>query len=91
MILASCDCLQKVEGVVYDELSQKPLAEVEIHKKGESYHKIKSEADGKFLFSDIDGGKNCGNVVLIFEKDNFKNDTITFSSNELNAVVRLKK
>ncbi len=90
-LLQSCDCLQKVEGKVYDEFSMKPLADVQIHKKGEAYQKIKTDSEGKFSFSDIDGGKNCKNVILIFEKDSFKNDTITFSANDLNVIIKLKK
>ena len=91
LLLMSCDCLQKVEGVIYDELSTKPLAEVMIYKVDESYHKIKSDTNGKFQFSDITGGSDCKNVVLVFEKSTYKNDTIVFSSSELNAVVKLRK
>lgn len=91
LLATGCDCLQKVEGVIYDELSMKPLAEAMIYKVDESYHKIKSDSEGKFHFSDITGGSDCKNVVLVFEKSNYKNDTLSFSSNELNAVVKLKK
>lgn len=62
-----------------------------IFKVDESYNKIKSDKGGKFRFSDITGGADCKNVVLVFEKSSYKNDTLTFSSNELNVVVKLKK
>ena len=89
--LLSCDCLQKVEGVVYDSQTQKPLADVTIYKSTESYHTIKTDSEGKFSFSDIETPKNCSTVKLVFEKQNYKTDTLSFSGNITDAVVNLKK
>jgi hypothetical protein len=90
-LLFSCDCLQKVEGDLYDAQTMQTLSDVVIYKKTESYHTIKSDAKGHFQFSDIESGTNCPDVVLVFEKTGYKSDTITFSPNALNVVVKLKK
>lgn len=89
--LLSCDCLQKVEGVVYDSQSQKPLTDVTIYKSTESYHKIKTDSEGTFTFTDIETIKNCSTVKLVFEKQNYKTDTLTFGANTTNAMVSLRK
>jgi len=85
----SCDCLQKVEGKVFDAQSMKALSDVVIYKQSQSYDIIKTDSSGSFEFSDIDGGRNCSKVSLVFEKTGYKSDTIVFSANTLGAVVKL--
>jgi hypothetical protein len=89
--LESCDCLQKVEGKVIDAQSMKVLTDVAIYKQSESYHSIKTDTSGVFKFSDIDGGRNCSEVALVFEKTGYKSDTIVFSANTSDAVVKLSR
>lgn len=89
--MQSCDCLQKVEGKIYDGQNMKALTDVVIYKQNQSYSSIKSDTSGSFKFSDIDGGKNCSTVVLVFEKAGYKSDTISFSANTSGAVVKLSR
>ena len=91
ILLFACDCLQKVEGNIYDEKSMQALSDVVIYKKSESYHTIKSDANGHFEFTDIESGTNCPDVILVFEKTGYKSDTIAFSPSSSNIVVKLKK
>lgn len=88
---SSCDCLQKVEGKVYDAQSMQVLQEVIIYKLNQPYHTIKTDSKGEFKFSDVDGGRSCSEVVLIFEKVGYQTDTITFSANSIGVEVKLKK
>lgn len=88
---SSCDCLQKVEGKVYDAQSMGILQDVVIYKKTQPYHTIKTDMNGDFKFSDVDGGRNCSEVALVFEKTGYKSDTIVFSANSLGVAVKLKK
>lgn len=89
--LQSCDCLQKVEGKVFDAQSMKALSDVVIYKQSQSYDSIKTDTSGSFKFSDIDGGRNCSKVALVFEKTGYKSDTIIFSANTVGAVVKLSR
>ncbi|MER0440075.1 hypothetical protein [Emticicia sp. W12TSBA100-4] len=91
VFVGGCDCLQKVEGKVYDSLSMKELSDVVIYKQSESYHNIKTDSKGEFKYSDVDGGRNCSEVALVFEKTGYKSDTIVFSANTVAAVVKLEK
>lgn len=91
LFMQSCDCLQKVEGNVYDAQNMKVLSDVVIYKKGQSYSSIKTDTNGSFKFSDIDGGRNCSEVSLVFEKLGYKSDTIVFSANTVGAEVKLIK
>ncbi len=89
--MQSCDCLQKVEGKVFDAQSMKALSDVVIYKQSQSYETIKTDTSGIFKFSDIDGGRNCSKVALVFEKTGYKSDTIVFSANTAGAVVKLSR
>lgn len=89
--LLSCDCLQKVEGTVFDASTNQPIVDVTIYKSTESYHSIKTDSQGKFSFSDIETPKNCSTVKLVFEKKNYKTDTLSFGANTTNASVNLRK
>ncbi len=89
--MQSCDCLQKVEGKVFDAQTMKVLSDVVIYKQSQSYESIKTDTSGSFEFSDIDVGKNCSKVSLVFEKTGYKSDTISFSANTSGAVVKLSR
>lgn len=91
LFLQSCDCLQKVEGKVYDTQTMKAISDVVIYKQTESYHNIKTDTNGVFKFSDIDGGRNCSKVKLVFEKTGYKSDTIVFSASTVGAEVKLSR
>ncbi len=91
ILMFSCDCLQKVEGDLYDAQTMQTVSDVVIYKNTESYHTIKSDAKGHFQFTDIESGTKCPDLSLVFEKKGYQSDTITFSSNALNVVVKLKK
>ena len=89
--MQSCDCLQKVEGQVFDAQTMKVLADVVIYKQSQSYSSIKTDTSGIFKFSDIDGGRNCSKVSLVFEKTGYKTDTIVFSASTVGAEVKLSR
>lgn len=89
LFMQSCDCLQKVEGKVFDAQTMKAISDVKIYKQSQSYDLIKTDTSGVFKFSDIDGGRNCSKVALVFEKTGYKSDTIVFSANTVGAVVKL--
>lgn len=91
LFIESCDCLQKVEGKVFDAQSMEVLSEVVIYKQSESYHNIKTDTSGIFKFTDIESGRNCSDVRLVFEKIGYKSDTIIFSASTMEAVVKLGK
>ncbi|GAB2639935.1 hypothetical protein GCM10027035_37150 [Emticicia sediminis] len=91
LFMQSCDCLQKVEGKVFDAQTMKVLADVVIYKQSQSYSSIKTDTSGSFKFSDIDGGKNCSKVSLVFEKTGYKSDTIVFSASTIGAEVKLSR
>jgi hypothetical protein len=91
LFLQSCDCLQKVEGKVFDAQSMKVLSDVVIYKQSQSYDSIKTDTSGSFKFSDIDGGRNCSKVSLVFEKTGYKTDTIVFSASTVGAEVKLSR
>ena len=91
MLIFGCDCFQKVEGSLYDAQSMQMLSDVLIYKKTESYRTIKSDANGHFQFTDVESGTKCPDVILVFEKTGYKSDTIIFSPNALNVIVKLKK
>jgi hypothetical protein len=91
LFIQSCDCLQKVEGKVYDAQTMKVLSDVVIYKQSQSYSSIKTDTSGVFKFSDIDGGRNCSEVSLVFEKPGYKSDTIVFSASTVGAEVKLSR
>ena len=91
LFMQSCDCLQKVEGKVFDAQTMKVLSGVVIYKQSQSYDSIKTDTSGIFKFSDIDGGKNCSKVSLVFEKTGYKTDTIVFSASTSGAEVKLSR
>lgn len=91
LFMQSCDCLQKVEGKVFDAQTMKVLSDVVIYKQSQSYSSIKTDTSGVFKFSDIDGGRNCSEVSLVFEKMGYKSDTIVFSASTVGAEVKLSR
>ena len=91
LFMQSCDCLQKVEGKVFDAQTMKVLSDVMIYKQSQSYSSIKTDTSGVFKFSDIDGGRNCSEVSLVFEKMGYKSDTIVFSASTVGAEVKLSR
>ena len=90
-LFVSCDGFQEIEGIVVDSESKKPIPNVELVQiKGE---KIINNTDdnGYFNISQITGFA-FGNkeMVVVFCKENYMSDTITFINNE-SKLIKLEK
>jgi hypothetical protein len=90
-LLTSCDCVILVEGSIKDDKNV-PISDVTFYSLNKTYNTKKSGVDGKFSFSEINGGVGkCSSIDLVFEKSGYKTDTITFKSGSKDVVVALKK
>lgn len=93
--LASCDCLQQVEGVVVDSDTSLPIKEVEVRKQysNGTLHPIvfTTSLSGGFEFNGISGGPwGCPDVDLHFEKPGYQSVTRTFSALASGDTIRMK-
>lgn len=84
LCLSSCDCRQKVSGVVVDRETKKPLSGVKYVQQKDSgqmeafAHTTNSA--GWFAYSDISGGLDCPDIVLVFSKDYYHTKVKRFES-----------
>lgn len=87
----SCDGFQEIEGVVVDSETKKPISNVELVQiKGEKFIN-KTDDNGYFNISQITGFA-FGNkeTIIIFSRENYTSDTITFINNE-SKLIKLEK
>ncbi|MDI9340019.1 MAG: hypothetical protein QM534_05545 [Sediminibacterium sp.] len=85
--LVSCDCLQKVEGVVVDSKLVKPLPNVKILRDS---GKDLVDTNKRFIYTDTNGRFTyfsmraslfrCPKIKLIFEKEGYKRVKMKFKS-----------
>lgn len=96
MILFSCDSYRSVEGVVLDADSGLPIDNVQIvdnHdlEHGQKNHIETSGGRGQFSYSDISGGLlGCPDLVLVFSKEGYYNQRISFDSESVSDTVYLE-
>ncbi len=90
-LFVSCDGFQEIEGIVVDSESKKPISNVELVQiKGEKFIN-KTDDRGYFNISQITGFA-FGNkeMAVVFCKENYMSDTITFINNE-SKLIKLEK
>ena len=96
MILFSCDCYRSVEGVVLDADSGLPIDNVQIvdnndFEQGQTNHLETSGDRGQFSYSDISGGLlGCPDLVLVFSKEGYNNQRISFDAGSGSDTVYLE-
>jgi hypothetical protein len=94
--LFSCDCYQSAEGVILDANSRLPLDNVQIvtsndFERGQTEHLETSNEKGQFSYSDISGGLfGCPDLVLVFSKEGYYNQRISFDSGSKSDTIYLK-
>ena len=93
--LASCDCIQQVEGVVVDIGTSIPIEDVTVRKRYSdgTYHSLGTTTNfvGAFEFNGISGGPwGCPDVQLHFEKPGYQPVIRTFSALASRDTIRLK-
>ena len=87
----SCDGFQEIEGVVVDSESKTPISNVELVQINGKKKIITTDDNGYFSISEITGFA-FGNkeTTIIFSKENYTSDTITFINNE-SKLIKLER
>ena len=89
--LTSCDCLQRVSGVVVDYQTNKPLDSVFVLNIQNSFHSSITDSMGNFHIENITGGlNNCSKMELKITRNGYKELNIVVK-NESNNFIRLKR
>ena len=81
----SCDCHQNVRGTITDSVTKKPIENVEIYKKNQTWNKTETDEKGFFKLSAISGGltMTCPPMTIVIEhKDYEKTETIIKSGGQ---------
>lgn len=90
LLIASCDCFQAVSGFVVDNDSGLPIKGVKVRNIAQYDVDILTNEKGYFEKSEIGSAKNCPEIILRFEKDDYRIDTLNLGSGK-DKIVRLKK
>jgi len=90
-LFVSCDGFQEIEGVVVDSETKKPISNVELVQINGKKNINKTDDNGFFYISQITGF-SLGNkeTTIIFSRENYTSDTITFINNE-SKLIKLEK
>lgn len=86
LLLLSCDCYRTAEGIIIDADSDLPVNNVQIvndrdFELKQTDHLETSNEEGRFSYSDISGGLfGCPDLVLVFSKEGYYNQRISFDS-----------
>lgn len=98
LTLATCDHFQKAEGIVLDKQTMKPIDNVSVGKyekedTANSYSKrIYTEKNGLFEYHITSGGfQKCPDLVLVFNKEGYMTNKVTFASISTYDTVLLDK
>jgi len=93
VIFTSCDCVQRVEGVVIDAETQLPIDKVKIMKADTENTFVEyTDSLGNFEFYAISGGLfGCPKILLSFEKEGYIKINKKYNPSTRNVVVILKK
>lgn len=91
-LCTNCDCVLQAEGVVLDADSKTLLSDVMIS-RDLNFKKdvVVTDANGHFLFSDIDGGWKCPDLKLYFQKTGYHLYEKDYPQNERMDTIYLKK
>lgn len=68
ILLTSCDCYQRVTGIILDKESGKPLMGVTVYNKNKVWSKTTTDSVGYFVLSNVSGGLfGCPPMTVIAE------------------------
>ena len=90
-LFVSCDGFQAVDGMIVDSETHKPITNVQIREIKEVDALGFSDEKGYFEFHEISGfAFGDKEMTLIFSKENYTSDTITFINNE-SKLIKLER
>lgn len=91
-LFTNCDCVLQAEGVVLDADSNTLLSDVMIS-SDLNFKKevVRSDDNGHFLFSEINGGWKCPDLKLYFQKTGYHLYEKDYSDSERMDTIYLKK
>lgn len=90
-LLVSCDGFQAIDAMIVDSESKKPISNVQIKEIKEVDALGFSDEKGYFEFHEISGfAFGDKEMTLIFSKENYTSDTITFLNNE-SKLIKLER
>ncbi len=90
-LFVSCDGSQAIDGMIVDSETHKPIANVQIIEIKEVDALGFSDEQGYFEFHEIKGfAFGDKEMTIVFSKENYTSDTITFINNE-SKLIKLEK
>ena len=90
-LFVSCDGFQAIDGVIVDYETHKPITNVQIREIKEVAALGFSDEQGYFEFHEISGfAFGDKEMIVVFSKENYLSDTITFTNNE-SKLIKLEK
>lgn len=90
-LFVSCDGFQEIEGVVVDSETKKPISNVELVQINGEKLINKTDDNGYFNIGQITGfAFGDKETTIIFSRENYTSDTITFINNE-SKLIKLEK
>ncbi len=90
-LFVSCDGYQSIDGMTVDSETHKPINNVQIREIKEVDALGFSDEQGYFEFHEIKGfAFGDKGMTLVFSKDSYTSDTITFINNE-SKLIKLEK
>lgn len=90
-LFVSCDGFQAIDGIIVDSESKKPISNVLIKEINKFDALGFSDEQGYFEFHEISGfAFGDKEMTVVFSKENYKSDTITFINNE-SKLIKLGK
>jgi hypothetical protein len=90
-LFVSCDGFQAIDGMIVDSETHKPITNVQIREIKEVDALGFSDEQGYFEFHKITGFTfGDKEMTLVFSKENYTSDTITFINND-SKLIKLEK
>ena len=90
-LFVSCDGFQAVDGIIVDSETHKPITNVQIREIKEVDASGYSDEQGYFEFHEINGfAFGDKELTVVFSKENYLSDTITFINNE-SKLIKLER
>ncbi len=85
-LLSSCDCYQKIQGVVVQKGTDLPIKGARIYNKDKTYNQVLSDSTGYFEISNISGGFKCPPLSIVIEKEQYITQAITVKHSQTDTV-----
>lgn len=90
-LFVSCDGFQAIDGMIVDSETHKPITNVQIREIKEVDALGFSDEQGYFKFHEVKGfAFGDKEMIVVFSKENYLSDTITFINNE-SKLIKLEK